>query len=290
MASLSLHGIVVALVIFFTYYAARQRETPPVIFELVAGPPTAPNELVAPALGNSLTPVKTPAEPVEEPAPAPTPPEPKVVETVKTQPEPEAVPTPPKPAKETKPVEKPKPVDKAKETKPVTKAPTSMAKEMKQAQRMSYRDYLKKHPTPKPPPVTSTGGAGTRTAKAPRVDAEGIAQGVRGGSTANKKGGGGGKALTREEQSELNTYISMLISALKEAHEPPEGVSDQLEARVTFDITASGAILNPRIARSSGNKEFDDSVIRAFRKMRSIGPPPTGKGDTWTVTFRMKDE
>jgi len=287
MVSISLHGVIVALVIFFTYYAARQRETPPVIFELVAGPPTAPNELVAPALGNSLTPVKTPAAAVEEPAPAPTPPEPKVVQTVKTQPEPAVVPPPPKPAEKSKPVEKPKPVEKSK-TAP--KPDTSIAREMKQAQRMSYRDYLKKHPTPKQPPVTSTGGAGTRTAKAPRVDAEGIAQGVRGGSTANKKGGGGGKALTRQEQSELNTYIAMLLGALKEAHEPPEGVSDQLEARVTFDITASGAILNPRIARSSGNKEFDDSVIRAFRKMRSIGPPPTGRGDTWTVTFRMKDE
>ena len=100
----------------------------------------------------------------------------------------------------------------------------------------------------------------------------------------------GGKALTREEQSELNTYISFLLTALKEAHEPPPGVSDSLEAKVTFDITAAGAILYPRITKSSGDRAFDQSVIEAFRRVKSIGPTPNGKPDTWTVTFKMKDE
>jgi colicin import membrane protein len=129
-----------------------------------------------------------------------------------------------------------------------------------------------------------------KAGKAPQVDAQGIANGVRGGSTANTRGGGGGKAMTREEADQLTTYISFLVQELKRAYEAPSGVSDQLAARVTFDITASGAILNPRIVKSSGNRDFDDAVLDAFRRVRSIGPTPNRRPDTWTITFKMADD
>jgi colicin import membrane protein len=260
--SIMLHGVAVGLVVLLTYYATLQESTPPVIFELVAGPPTAPDELVAPALGNSVNPVK-----LDLPQVAPT--EPETVKTVETPPKDDSVADTPltKPA-----ATKPKPVN-------------SIAKELKKSERVSYKDYLKKHPIPKETKQVAT----TKGANVPRIDAQGIADGVRGGSTANTKGGGGGKALSREEQSEFNTYISFLITELKAAHEPPPGVSDQLEARVTFDIAADGTITSPRIARSSGNRDFDESVLAAFRKVHPIGPTPNGKAETWTVTFRMKD-
>lgn len=270
--SLTIHAFVAAFFFVTTVYVAQQ-EKPPVIFELVAGPPTAPDQLVAPAEGNSPTPVKleTPKAELPQkvtPAPAEISPsnEPEVRE--------DTIPTlqPSKPA-----LVKPLPV------KP--RADMSIAREMKKSARLSYQDYLKKHPPPKP----STGAPVQKTANVPRIDAQGIANGVRRGSTANTRGGGGGKALTREEQSEFNTYISFLLNALKEAHEPPPGVNDQMEAKVTFDITASGSILNPRISKSSGDRTFDESVLEAFRRVKSIGPTPNGKSDTWTVTFRMKD-
>ena len=249
LASLTIHAFVAALVFLSTAYVARSAREQPVIFELVAGPATAPDELVAPAHGNTLTKVK-----LEVPK----------VEAVATMPEPEPV----------------------VQTKPETKPDTSLAKEMKQSQRMSYKDYLKKHPTPK-----QTAAVPPRlAANVPRVDTQGIAQGVKGGSTANTRGGGGGNALVREQQSQMDTYISLLIQELKKAHEPPPGVSDRLETKVTFDITASGAILNPRISKSSGDKAFDESVLEAFLRMRSIGPTPNRRADTWTVTFKMRDE
>ncbi len=257
LVSVVIHAFAAGMIFLTTVYVAQQSK-PPVVFELVAGPPTAPDELVAPALGNSAVPVKPDKAREEPPATAP---ESTVQTAVEPPPAPETV-SPPK-----------------------AKPDTSIAKTMKKSERMSYKEYLKKHPTPKPSATPSN----QRTANVPRIDAQGIASGVRGGSTANTRGGGGGKALTREEQSELNTYISFLLSALKEAHEPPPGVSDQLETRVTFDISASGRISNPRIARSSGNRDFDESVLEAFRKARSIGPTPDGRGDTWTVTFRMKE-
>jgi colicin import membrane protein len=256
LVSLILHAFVAAVIFVSTVYVAQQ-EKPPVIFELVTGPPMAPDELVAPALGNTTAPAKPNTPPVVAPPEKP-------------QPQEVAPPVPRPPAS------KPVPV----------KADASIAKELKKAEKTSYKDYLKKHPTPKPAPAATAPKAGA----VPHVDTQGIANGVRGGSTANTRGGGGGKALTREEQSELNTYISFLLNALKEAHEPPPGVSDTLEAKVTFDITAGGAILSPRISKSSGDRAFDQSVLEAFRRVKSIGPTPDGKADTWTVTFKMKDE
>ncbi|HEY8994975.1 MAG TPA: TonB family protein [Lacunisphaera sp.] len=269
--SLLLHFLFVAAIFLTTYFVAQQAREQPVIFELVAGPPTAPDELVAPALGNTTNPIKLEIPKVEI---VPTMPEPEPV--VQTEPEVQETTVPPPPAEKPKP--KAKPVEKP-------KPDTSIVKEMKQAQRMSYKDYLKKHPTPKP-----SAPAPRRTASGPRVDVQGIAQGVKGGSTTNKRGGGGGNALTREQQDQMSTYQSLLIQELKKAHEMPPGASDRLVATVTFDITASGAIMNPRITKSSGDKAFDESVLEAFLRVRSIGPTPNRRSDTWTVNFRIREE
>lgn len=272
LVSLTIHAFVAILIFLTSMYVAR-RDKPPVIFELVDGPPTAPDELVAPALGTDQPSLKLEI-PTVEPAPLP-------------QVQPREVAPPSEPEAKEIPAVKPAPKKPA-ETKPAPAKPKvdhSIANEVKKKTKMSYQDYLKKNPLPK----TSPGAPARKAANVPRIDAKGIAAGVKGGSTANTRGGGGGKALTREEQSQLNTYISFLLNALKEAHEPPPGVSDQMEAKVTFDITANGSILNPRISKSSGDREFDQSVIAAFRRVKSIGPTPDGKADTWTVTFRMKD-
>ena len=58
LTSLILHGFVAALIFVTTIYVAQRAKEMPVVFELVAGPPTAPDELVAPALGNSATATK----------------------------------------------------------------------------------------------------------------------------------------------------------------------------------------------------------------------------------------
>lgn len=260
-ASLILHVFAAAVIFVTTVFVAQSNKVQPVIFELVAGPPTAPDELVAPALGNTTKPVKLEVPKVNLPPEQPEP----VVEEKTAVPEPVVREKTPVPAR--------------------TKPDPTIAKAMKKSARMSYQEYLKSHPTPK-----ISAAPKPRSGKVPRIDTQGIVGGVRGGSTANTRGGGGGNALSREQQDQLDTYISLLIQELKKAHEPPPGVSDQLETKVTFDITASGAILNPRISRSSGNRAFDESVLDAFRRMGSIGPTPTRRPDTWTVTFRMKDE
>ena len=132
--------------------------------------------------------------------------------------------------------------------------------------------------------------AGGGQIKVSKIDAEGIAKGVIGGSPDNKVGGAGGKALSREEQDLLETYFALLKQHLREAHEKPSGLSDLIAARAEFYVGADGSISRARIVQSSGNTEFDESVLAAIRNVRTIGPRPDGKGDVQSVRFRMKDE
>src|ERR1035437_2319721 len=237
LTSLTLHGAIAALFVFVTYYSVWQQGPKPVIFELVAGPPTAPDELVAPALGNSLTPVKqpTPDAKVEVPQEKPEPKIEETVKTVETHPPSDAIPPPPKP-----------------------KADKTLLRELKKHELISKKKWDKEHPTPKPTPQTAA--AQPRAGHVPRLDIEGITQGVSGGSTANKRGGGGGKAMTQEEHDEFSTYCSLVGNAVHDAYVPPPGVNDNLMVYITVDITASGAILNPRIKKSSGSRAYDESV------------------------------
>lgn len=244
-ASVSLHAAFVAAVLALTYWAAKQQETGPVIFELVAGEPTAPDELVAPARGNTNIKVDLP----------------KVHQVQLPE------------QKEETPVES---VEKAKPTE---------AKPKPEAQRMTVEQFRKMHGQP-----AETKTASPKPTRAPKIDTQGIPGGVEGGSTTNTRGGGGGTALARQEQGQMETYIAQLMGALRRAHEKPPRLGDQLEAKVTFEVAANGNISGVRLSRSSGNEEFDQSALDAFQQVSGIGPTPSGKGYTWTVTFRMKDE
>lgn len=264
--SLTLHGMVAAVLVLLTFFLTRPEVTKPMIFELVAGAPTAPGETEAPAFGNTLAlkvpKMTAPARPAE--------PEP-VAEPVE---QPKAAPVQPERAPPKQPVREP--------TK--AKAEPRKTEPVKQAATVSYEDFVKQHgkpqaKTPAPP----------RPMRAPRVDVAGITGGVRGGSTANTKGGGGGKVLSRAEQSLLENYIAQLIQALRLAHEKPAGLSEDLVVEVTFDIGVNGTINNARITRSSGYREFDRSALEAFRRVRSIGPVPDGRADTWTIKFRARE-
>lgn len=301
MLSLAMHGGLAALIFFFAYAMHQQVKEAPKIFELVAGEGDNYAATEAPALGVPGGVKFTMPTPLSTPTPEPVPAEP--------LPEPPA----PEPVVEHAPVPKPveKPVEKA-AAKPVeTKAPNYKKDLMriadKREKRLVAADRKKREAAEKAAAAkaakmtkaefdklnkgkgspSTAKGAATKVAK---IDGEGIAKGVIGGSTANKTGGAGGKALTRAEQDILDSYIALLIQRLRAAHEKPPGLSDLLEARVQFRIAADGTISAVKIVDSSGSSEFDQSVLAAFARVRSIGATPNGKSDTWIVTFKMREE
>lgn len=85
-----------------------------------------------------------------------------------------------------------------------------------------------------------------------------------------------------------NQYLALLVKRLREAHEKPNGVSDLLNAEVMFRINTDGTFSDLKIRRSSGNKEFDRSVLDAFKRVATIAPP-LGVVGSQTAVFRMKE-
>jgi colicin import membrane protein len=119
------------------------------------------------------------------------------------------------------------------------------------------------------------------------VSTKGITGGAAGGTTT--QAGAGGKVLSRAEQDQLGSYFALLKQKVVTAWTKPLGVSDQLSARVSFHVSAGGTISQVKITRSSGNTEFDQSILAAFRSVSSIGPRPDGQGDSNEATFNMRD-
>jgi len=259
-----IHGAVALLVLFFSFAANSVVQESPKIFELVAGAGDNYAVRVAPALG---TPGGVKIAPVTpKPAPPPIQPAP-----------PEAAPSAaPKPVKTPDLVAQLKRTEARREARLEAKYQKEQEEERK---RITQEEFLKQQ-----------AAARAAAAKVSHIDAEGIREGVIGGSTENTAGGAGGRALTREEGSELDAYFSLLKSRIKENHVPPEGVSDTLEARVEFFLAASGSLSQVRIEKSSGNAEFDRSVLEACERTHSIGPRPDGRSEMVQMTFKMRED
>jgi len=257
----------------------------------VAGAGNNWQETEAPALGSptgSET-VKVP----DIPAPKPTEPEPAPLQPAPAEPEPLPRPVPAPQPRATSATQTPSPLDNKKSTyaedikrlsdKRLKKSmdkyrKQKAAEEAAAAKRMSKEEYDRQHP-PK--------GGGSRIAK---VDAKGIAGGVAGGSTANNRGGAGGKALSAEEASLLDRYFAFLKQRLRAAHTPPPGAGDLLSVEIEFTCAADGSLSRMHVNKSSGNSEFDESVIEAFRRVKGIGARPDGKSETLILTFDAKEE
>jgi len=70
------------------------------------------------------------------------------------------------------------------------------------------------------------------------------------------------------------------------------GGSPSLEVEVRFRITGAGDIVDLRVLRPSGDRSYDQSVLRALRAVRNLGPPPERHRQTFSsvqLTFRPAD-
>jgi len=261
-------------------------------FELPPGPVASPTP-PAPAipLPEPIAPAPEPVTPAPIEAPPPPPkPEPKHTPAPKPEPSP-VVKADPKPTTKAEPVlpnpnrtfkrvtariESKQKAQRDKEAKEAAKAAALAAKNAELAAKKAALEAQRK----------AGGGGSTKIAK---IDAKGIAAGVLGGSTANTTGGAGGKALSREEQDELDSYKAMINQRLQKEHQKPEGLSENLVARAEFLLSSSGAISKAHIIETSGNSEFDKSVLNAINSIRTP-PPPKGWSGSIYAKFRMKDD
>lgn len=291
LTSLGLHGLVVGL-FFFVAYSANDRGKPATqIFELVAGEGDNFAATEAPALG-SLTGIKLNLP--SPPAPKLHPVEPDVVHP---EPAPEPVPVAP-PAPEPKPKPVPEAAKKNAETAPAPKSAATKTKTLAEQMRWEaikaeskVKQQLAREKAAEQKRLEKErleqARLASAAAKAPQVDAKGIAKGVLGGSTANTEGGAGGKALARSDGPVLEAYFGMLRERLFKALEKPPGLSDEFVAEAEFRLNSDGSITGAKIVSKSGSAEFDRSVLDAFARVR-MPPRPDGKSSVQSMRFLAK--
>ncbi|MBF0460152.1 MAG: caspase family protein [Magnetococcales bacterium] len=89
-------------------------------------------------------------------------------------------------------------------------------------------------------------------------------------------------AVAVEESRSDNGMIALwqrkIQSKIHENWNKPSGLPDEnsLEMTVLVEVSQEGALINPRVGRTSGNALFDHSVIRAIQKTTKVERPPAG--------------
>ena len=96
--------------------------------------------------------------------------------------------------------------------------------------------------------------------------------------------------LSQQQMSDLADYSSRLRSRIDAAWiKPAQLAGVNLVAEVVFNVSPSGQITHVRLRRSSGNTDFDQSILAALRRATSAGPTPTGQTHEFSLPFRMGD-
>jgi colicin import membrane protein len=297
--SATLHGLAAALLLLGVVLKPDDLEIPKV-FELVAGEGDNYMAREAPALGSpggvkidipkAPEPKPVAPEPVQQEIVEPTPPPP--------SPPPKVVPPPTKVVTPT-PQKQPEPVVpdfKKKLRRDVLNAESKAKRDVKkqrdaetkqraaeEQKRLTKEEFDRANKT-----KSSTSPAKSSPTKVVKIDAEGIAKGVTGGSTANKIGGAGGKALKTDNDDVLAGYDALFKQRLRSEFEPPPGLSDSLKAEVEVRSNADGSLSGGRITKSSGSAEFDRAVLDALRRVR-MPARPDRKSEVIQFTFTMRE-
>lgn len=302
--SVALHvGLVLAIFLF----SQIARETPPPnrIIELVAGEGDNFAATAAPALGTpggvkldlaKVEPSPPAPAPVLAPAPEPTPPAPMTPAPVpKVEPPPVPKPAPKKTAEKapadpaapnfTKQIKRAVVIGESKAKQQIAKERAAEKKRLDEEKKRQTKEEFDRANAAK----AKTPPGKTASTKVAKIDAEGIAKGVLGGSTENKIGGAGGKALTSSADATLvERYFAMLKQRIRAELTGLAGMGDDLSVDVVVHISANGALSKARIKRSSGSEEFDRAVVAAFGRI-TMPAHPEKKAEDLELTFRTRD-
>jgi TonB family protein len=85
--------------------------------------------------------------------------------------------------------------------------------------------------------------------------------------------GPGGGSMGTVEDLQFLLYFRTVQQRVKDAWTFPGGSND-LSADVEFSIGADGSLNGVKIAKSSGDSAFDESVMRAIKRAAPFPPPP----------------
>ena len=265
------------LVLGVVFSGLFAKEEEPHIFEMVALPNASQ---IMEEMTFEPLPVPTVDIPEEEPIELPEPPppepepEPEPVQEVPPPPEPEPQPviqeTPPPPV----PVEKPKPQPKP-EPKPKPKL-------------ISFDDYEKEHGKIEAPDLKEI--QQTKPKPRPKIDTSKIEQRIR--EAVSSVPVMAEDVLTSSATADtdvMKAWRSMLAASLDRLWKQidTKGAAGK-GVRVSFFISAGGAISSVKVISSSGLSQLDSLGIQTVQRLGSFQPPPSGKGETVTVLLKVE--
>jgi colicin import membrane protein len=133
------------------------------------------------------------------------------------------------------------------------------------------------------------GAGGAPQGRAGGVGAGGSGPGGAGGGLGNGFGTGDGTGELRG--ADFLLYYNEMIARVRDAWVWAGGAGD-LEVKVAFGVTADGDIVGLRLVQPSGDRSYDESVMRALRAVRNLGPPPERHRAAFAdveLTFRPAD-
>ena len=292
LTSVFLHGTLIVLAVAFVYWRSIVKPDPvPTVFELVAGEGDDYGATEAPALGipDGIK-ITVPEMPRPEPTPTVAPPEPEPVIQAAPEPAPKAAaaiksPTIPNMARNIERLADKREANIRKKVEQQQKTDAAAKKKTDEAaKRLTKEEFDCLNAGKKSSPKATT----NTPLSTKRIDAEGLAKGVTGGSNAKTKGGAGGTALSRSEGDLTEAYAALIVQRIRQALESAS-FNDVAAVMVQFQVSATGVISGARIVQSSGNAEFDQAIIKALQTIRQIGPPPTNRAETFRIPIRLRE-
>jgi TonB family protein len=182
-------------------------------------------------------------------------------------------------------VSKPKPqpqkvvVPEKKDTPPKEKEAEKPPPEKKQPEKQ-HEKKVEKKPEPKPaPPVEQP-----REPAPEEVLEEALARikkraGAREKLAANVPEGSSSPWEEKQKEIEYSAYYDQVERAVRENWIPPQNMNFEEEsavAVVSLTLLPDGRVLKSYIEETSGNAQFDQSVMRAILKSTPFPPPPIG--------------
>jgi len=109
----------------------------------------------------------------------------------------------------------------------------------------------------------------------------------------------GSKARAEHIRSQVNNYVGAITQQVEEKWSRPAELRlmdlANVEAKVAVEILPTGELQNASIVKSSGNTNYDQSVLRAIEKVRRFNVPEdsevfeAGGFRRLNITFRPED-
>jgi len=185
----------------------------------------------------------------------------------------------PKPKPQTK-LAKPKTVAKKEAAKQPAKPKVVQKKEPKEEpelKRISYTDFQKKHNKQE----NKVAKAAPEKIVTPKLNVDDITSELENLVLA-------GPSSPSHAPSQLPSYTGHIRQRVDSVWQAPGGISgSHSQATVSYRVNPAGNLSHIHLLTSSGNKEFDNSILSAFERLSKVSPPPEREAYTFQLTFRL---